>query len=305
MPPVAPVTINGISWAAYERVLDKLTLNKATSVTDWVARLFTKESKKTKKITKRSYSGVPEAVAWPGDANGQPLPVATINDRFLIEAINAWYGQSVSYTLDMKTFDLHNLMSRMAGDLGNAVAVKRQKMALGFLSAGFSTVWNAQEGQYLFSAAHPLDERVGGTFSNYVNRALSRGALEDAIELMIGTPDDLGNPAGYTAKKLVVPQALIGAAHDAVGIKGMKPGTADNDPNWVSQYGITIEVCEWAQSDTEWYLYGQKHGLCWNDVISYKSLMDTDAKTQVTTHMAYFCSTVYAEDCRGVIGGRP
>jgi len=274
-------------------------------VTNWIPKLFTTTNKKTKQIIERSYAGVPEAESW--NPNGEQIPEASINTRFKILAENGWLGQSVGYTLEMKTFDENDLMTKMAGDLANAVAVAKQKSALAFLEGGLSTVWNVEANEYLFTASHYLDPRYGsGTevYGNLVTGAPSVSTLSDGINLLVGTPDDLGNP------KMILPKFILCHTNKYLTWKQIlghntgeayRSDTANATPNPFSEYNIVPVACPWIQTETHAFLFGNENGLVWNEVIGFKSTFGTDLKTQLTTHLAYSAFTRYARDWRGVV----
>lgn len=303
--PTSPLTINGIPWDVYERGLDKITKTTVDTVTNFIPMLYNTQSKKTKRITERLYAGIPEAEPW--NPNGEPIPSQTINTRYKVEAENGWIGNSVDYTLDMKTFDNNDMMTRMASELATSIAIKKQKTAIGFLCAGFADVWNSEANEPLFSATHKLDPRYAGAnanASNLVVGAPSVATLSDAINVLLSMPDDLGNPACYLPKYILCHPSKYLEWRQILGNAEYRSDTANHTPNPFSEYSLRPVSCSWVTSDNMWFLYGDRHGLVWNDVIGFKSVLDTDAKTQVTTHMAYACFTRYARDWRGIVGSQ-
>ena len=301
--PTSPITINGIPWNVYERGLDKVTKTTVDSIPNFIPQLYEMTNKKTKQIIERQYAGIPEAEAW--NPNGEPIPEATINSRYKIIAENGWIGNSVGYTLDMKTFDQNDLMRRMASDLGTSIATRKQKTAVGFLCAGFSEVWNAEANEPLFSASHALDPRSSvATASNLVVGGPSVSTLSDAINLLVNTPDDLGNPGTYVPQFILCHPNKYLEWKQIVGDNRGRSDTANNTINPFEEFNIKVVSCPYVTDEDYWFLFSNKRPLVWNEVISYKSVMETDAKTQVTTHLAYSCFTRYARDWRGIVGSQ-
>lgn len=302
---MGPLGINGISWDVYERGLDKVTKTTVDQTPNFVPELYSTQHKKTKRISERQYAGIPEAEPW--NPNGEPIPVSAISSRYKIEAENGWIGNSVAYTLEMKTFDQYDLKRQLAGDLASSVAVKKQKVAVGFLCAGFTNNWNAEAAEPLFSATHKLDPRYAGgngTASNLVVGAPSVATLAEAINLLISTPDDLGNPGSYLPRFVLCHTNKYLEWKQILGNQDYRSDTDKHTPNPFAEYRIIPKACPWITSEDMWFLYGHKHGLVWNEVISFKSQLSTDPKTQTTTHMAYSCFTRYARDWRGLVASQ-
>ncbi|HEX2950408.1 MAG TPA: hypothetical protein VHV83_12730 [Armatimonadota bacterium] len=303
--PTSPLDIHGIPWTIYERGLDKITLTTVEKVFNFIPKLYNVQSKKSRQIIERSYAGVTEATDW--NPNGEPIPTSTINSRYKILAENGWIGNSVAYTLDMKTFDENDLMTNMAADLANSIATRKQKVAVGFLCSGFGINWNDEAAEPLFCTTHKLDPRYAGgnaTASNLVVGAPSVGSLCDAINLLVNTPDDLGNPGTYNPRFVLCHPSKYLEWKMIIGDNRGKSDTNNHTINPFEEYSITPVACPWIVDDKMWFLYSDKHGLVWNDVVGFKSVMDTDAKTQVTTHLAYSCFTRYARDWRGIVASQ-
>ena len=302
--PQGIVTINGLSWNIYEKSLDKITKMTVDSVQDFIPKLFTTTNKNSKRITERTFSGIPEAETW--NPNGESIPVTAINSRWQITADNGWIAQRVAYTKEQKQFDLYDVMNAMAADLGNSIAVKRQKAALARLCGGFSTVWNTEANEYLFTASHYLDPRYSTgtvTYSNLVAGAPSVNVLKEALALLTGTPDDMGNPTSYMPKFILCHPDYYLDWMMIVGDARGKADTADNTINPFQEYGLSVVPCPWITTSTYWFLFSNKHGLVWNDVIKFKSESFNDDKTKVTYHDAYSCYTNYVRDWRGIVAG--
>jgi hypothetical protein len=247
------------------------------------------------------------ATDW--NPNGDTIPANVVNSRYRIEATNNWIGNSVAYTLDMKTFDHNELMTKMAGDLASSVAIARQKAALKPLNDGFTGKWctDAAVTVPLFSTTHPLDPRLGTpavTASNLVVGAPSIATLSDAINLLVATPDDLGNQGTYLPRFVLCHTNKYLEWKQILGNDSGRSDTPNHTPNPFTEYRINPVACPWIDDEDKWFLFSDKTPLVWNDVISFKSLLSTEPKTQVTTHMAYACFTQYARDWRGIVASQ-
>jgi len=300
--PTSPITINGMPWDVYTKVLDGIFWNAARQTPTYIERCFNVQRVPRKKVEYRSFAGVPLASDW--DPNGNPITSHVVNPRFKIELINTWYANAIDYTLEHKQFDQWQLMNEATAELGRSAARKKEYLGAAFLEGGFSAVWNTEEGKVLFAADHPLDPRVGGSYSNLVTGNLSVAKLQEAIALQESTPDDLGYPFGLQSRYLVVHKKKKMLAMEVLG-QGIKYRTdaANYTPNVFEDWNITIVAHDWLTvSENAWFLFADRHGLVWNNVIDLNSHIFEDDRTHVTQRQVWFCCTRGARDWRGVLG---
>ena len=303
------VTINSLSWDVFMRGLDAVRKTTADSVPDFIPRLFNVEKKKRKDIHEKTWNGIPPAMPWPGDANGLPMPTQGVSTGFDILALNAWSANSVQFTLDMKAHDEYDLMNKMSKDLGQSFPVRRNQLGLASLCAGFSTVWNAQEGQTLFSASHPLDSRyLGGNAvaSNLVTGGPSVSALSNAITTMLMTPDQLGSPTTIMPKFLLCSTTMYLQWKQVIGTVEGRTDTASHTPNPFEEYHLTLVPCRWIdQINTKyWFLFGDKHGAIFNQSQPLRYVNHTSKKTQVTFYGGFEEFCIYYRNWRGIVGSQ-
>ena len=274
------------------------------SVFNWIPKLYGGANKKTRIIREQTWSGLTPAESW--DPNGESVPESSMMSRYRIEANAEWIANSISYTLDMKTFDEHNIMPQLAADLGNSIATRRQLAAVGLLCAGFSTAWNAEANENLFATGHNLDPRAGNlTVSNLVQGAPSVATLSEAITLLTGMRDDMGNPDATFQPRFVLchPNKYL-EWKQIIGNDAGRSDTANHTPNPFDEFHLKAVACPWITDEKMWFLFANKTGLIWNEIIPFVTKMETDHKTQVTSHLAYSCFTQYARDWRGIVGSQ-
>lgn len=114
-----------------------------------------------------------------------------------------------------------------------------------------TTGWDSQ---YIIDTDHPREDG-GGTISNKLatNAELSATSLEQAFINMSYITDGRGKTLHIKPKYLVVPKALKFDAMRAVQ-KGGKPGTSDNDHNFIGDENLIIVVFPWLSSSSAWFL---------------------------------------------------
>lgn len=300
--------INGISWAAITRELDKLHVNEKSQVTDYLRRCFHMENNMNKRVEERSVSAMGDAEAWPGDANGQGLPIIDMGDRFSIQATNQWYGAKTRISKDLRQHDKFALMKKKAAMLPRSVYRKKQKMGIGYLSAGFTTVWNTGEGKYLFATDHPLDYKIaipGTVGCNLVTGGVTPATYSEMLYYMWMTPDDGGNYMELTADIWLVHPHKWARAIEIQGKPAWKPDTANNTPNGVAEaWGIpTIIPCPLIPDEDMTFMFNSReHGNVFNTVVDFEQWNWRDADSQMEYRAAAFEAVIFSRDWRGSVG---
>lgn len=161
----------------------------------------------------------------------------------------------------MRRDELYGQVERWERDLMSAVRDDQEVAGFGLLNNGFTTTNTGFDGLGLFSTGHTrLD---GGT--NQLNRpsvdvALSLSALHDAVIQYRKWRNDRGRPFQSSPKLLVVPADLMMVADELLS-SAQKPGTANNDINAITRFGLQYKVVDYLTSTTAWFLLGDNHDL--------------------------------------------
>jgi len=154
-------------------------------------------------------------------------------------------------------------IGKMMQDFGRLARVTKDKTSQGIFRNAFTTQLT-NDGESFISATHTTIS--GETVSNLITGPLSDASLTAAIQALMEQKTQDGTIAGYQPSVLVVPPALAKAAFvltEAV----LRPGTANNDPNWYSaKYGIIVKVGQFmgsagTGSDTAWFLLADSHNI--------------------------------------------
>jgi hypothetical protein len=157
--------------------------------------------------------------------------------------------------------ELYGQAERFERDLMSAVRDDQEQAAFGLLNNGFTTTNTGFDGLALFSTAHTrLD---GGT--NQANRpstdaALSLSGLHDAVIQFRKWRNDRGRPFQAVPKMLVIPPDLMMIADELLS-STQKPGSADNDTNAITRFGLQFKVVDYLTSTTAWFLLGDNHDM--------------------------------------------
>lgn len=151
-------------------------------------------------------------------------------------------------------------VEKMEGDLRRSADDTTETFASAILNyAHNTTVATGFDSLALASAAHTrLDG--GAVQSNYANTALSLTALQDAIVAFRRIRNDRGRLTPMKPRTLIIPPELEMTAIEILGSE-LKPGTANNDTNAVTRFGINYKVVDYIVSPTFWALTADKTDL--------------------------------------------
>ena len=302
--PSIPITVNGMPWEFYrDKVLDEMFRIGTQEVDDTIIQLaFEHENIKTRDIKMQSWSGLNLAQGW--DAEGSPMPKTGPSPRWKVQWDNLWYANSTEYTLNYKTFNMYPEMNNMSKDL--ASTAKRTKVLLGVsqFNNGFTT--NYADGVPFFGANHPLDPRVGGTYSNLVSGGLSNTTLQSAISLMMLTVDDMNFIMNIKPRFLWVHPDNYFTAQEVLN-KGVmyRSDTSNHVKNVVDEFGLEVKTCPDFTNPNLWMLQGDKIGTVWNDVIDMQTgFREDEGDTFVTKQWVYFNCSCGIRDPRGFVASQ-
>lgn len=184
-----------------------------------------------------------------------PTAAVSVDYEYIVKA------SGYKVTDRMRRDELYGQVERWERDLMSAVRDDQEVAGFGLLNNGFTTTNVGFDGLGLFSTGHTrLD---GGT--NQLNRpsadiALSLSALHDAIIQYRKWRNDRGRPFQSSPKLLVIPADLMMVADELLN-SAQKPGTANNDINAVTRFGLQYKVVDYLTSTTAWFLLGDNHDL--------------------------------------------
>lgn len=111
--------------------------------------------------------------------------------------------------------------------------------AVNVLNNAFSSSYLGGDGKALLDTGHPLSRPGAGTFDNKLAVAaqLSETALRDIRIKIKRCKDEDGKPMGLRSTRLIIPVELETVASRLIQ-STMRPGTGDNDINWIKSNGM-------------------------------------------------------------------
>lgn len=172
--------------------------------------------------------------------------------------------------------DLYNVINPMPRGLAMAGMRKREKDAASVFNNAFSASYVGGDSVALCSASHPYSPSNASTQGNAGTTALSYDAVEATRKLMRAYKDDRGEMVPISPDTLVVPPGLEETAWTVFNTVN-KPGTANNDGNFVRSKLNKVIVWDYLSDTNNWFMVDSmlaKMYLNWYDRVPMEFAMD-------------------------------
>lgn len=196
-------------------------------------------------------------------AESEPYPLHGVNEDWVRTPATTKHGMIVPVTKEAIFFDRTNLLLGSAGDVGNSIAIKKERNILAAV-LGSTNTYNRKDGG---TQATYGDTHTQGTFDNLsASTALVDWTDVEAALLLFDalTDPNTGDPISITPRQIVVPTALDFTARRVLNATSLQFGiptstTAVNQTMSASPLE-TYELITgpWVKgttsSDTTWYI---------------------------------------------------
>ncbi len=170
--------------------------------------------------------------------------------------------------------EMYGVINQKAAQLGISFGRRRERHAVSTFINGFST--NGFDGVPLCSASHPLKPGSATVQSNTAALALNYDNANTVRERMMLFTDSRDDELPILPDTLVVPVALEATAWTVVNSM-QKPGTGNNDANFLASRPWNVKVSRYLTSATQWFMADSgmaKMHLHWFDRIAPEFALD-------------------------------
>lgn len=212
------------------------------------------------------------------EAEGDPAVIQYDSFNPLFEATFTHKEYALGVSIERKLWDDNQsgLIRRKASALGMSFGTTRAVHASSMLNNAFSTSHVGADEVALCSASHPVSPTDTTVVSNAGGTALSYAAIVNTLIAGASMQDDRGAPMPIIYDVLYVPIALQSKAFELIQAIG-KPGTADNDANFLASRGLRVVVDPYLTSAKSWFMIdsmqSKLHAL-WFDRVRPELTMD-------------------------------
>ena len=148
--------------------------------------------------------------------------------------------------------DQYNVINSFPRKLAIGAMRKREVDAASVFNNAFSASYLGGDSVAL-CGSHPYSPSNASTQSNAGSTALSYDAVIATRKLMRAFEDDRGELVPINPDTLLVPPELENTAWEILESMG-KPGTANNDGNYVRSTGINLVVWDYLTDANNWFL---------------------------------------------------
>ncbi len=172
--------------------------------------------------------------------------------------------------------DLYNIINRRPQALAMAAMRTREKHGASVFNNAFSASYAGGDAVALCSASHPYSPGNASTQGNAGTTALSYDSVISTRRLMREFTDDRGELIPVNPDTILVPAELEDTAWTIVNTMN-KPGTANNDANFVASRLRNVIVWDYLTDANNWFLIDSAMGkmyLNWYDRVALDLAMD-------------------------------
>ena len=150
--------------------------------------------------------------------------------------------------------DQYNIINPKPAGLAMGAVRTQEKHAASVFNNAFSGSYVGGDSVALCSASHPYSPaRSGSTHGNAGTTALSYDAIVATKKLMRAFVDDVGELITVVPRTILVPPELEDTAWTIINSMN-KPGTADNDANYVRSQGWSVIVWDYLTDANNWFM---------------------------------------------------
>jgi len=185
---------------------------------------------------------------------GATIPYDSFSPLYEKTFTHKEYAKGVAIERKLWDDDQKGNIKRRARSLGNSFGTTIATHQTSVFNNAFSASVVGADAVALCSASHPNRPNDAATLhSNKGTTALSYAAVKTTLQLAQRFEDDRGNPLPVMLRRLLVPIELQATAYEIVNAIN-KPGTADNDANFLQSQNLEVVVDPYLTDANNWFM---------------------------------------------------
>jgi hypothetical protein len=188
-------------------------------------------------------------------AEGQPAAIEYDSFSPLFETTFTHKEYAKGVAIERKLWDdaRYGQIRRKAQTLGYAFGTTIATHMSSVLNNAFSDDYLGGDGEPLCEDDHPVNSDDESEYDNQGTTAFSYDAVVSTLVAGHDMNDDRGNPFPIVYDTIYVPTALEAQAYEVVNAMA-KPGTADNDANYLASRGLRVVVDPYLSDANNWFM---------------------------------------------------
>lgn len=218
------------------------------------------------KNTNRAYekhSYVSGSGAVPKSRDVDEMPLANIIQGFDNTYTPEVYRLGMRIERRLRETDQFSVIDKMMADLNQSARDTIELSAALPFNTGFATTveWVCADGVQLFDTTRNREDTTQGTWGNEeTSSTLTQSAIATMRLNFRKNKNERGFKRPLMMDKIVIPPDLEDTAITEMQ-SVLKPGTAQNDKNYLTRYGLNYEVWNYLTSTAYWYGMTKKDSL--------------------------------------------
>jgi hypothetical protein len=296
-------------WARFVLpIVRKEWLQKMTAVTSPFMGLMGMQGSKSSVEYSQGVGGfgiIPEYNSATAEGDPGSITYDSFSPLYETTFTHKEYAKGVAIERKLWDDNMTGLIQRKAQGLGNSFGTTRAYHASSILNNAFDSDYVGGDSVALCSASHPTNENDSTAISNAGSTALSYAAVVDTMIAGSDLNDDRGYPMPAIYDVLYVPTALQAKAYEIVNAIG-KPGTADNDANFLASKGLRVVVDAYLSDANNWFMIDSAqaglHALWFDRVAPELAIDPTGDYNLVARYRGYMRYSYGWDDFRWIYG---
>ena len=242
-----------------------------------------------------------------GTAQGMPASIEYDSFKPLYEKTFTHKEYAKGIAIERKLWDdaRYGEIRRKAQSLGQSFGTTIAYHMSSVLNNAFTSGYTGGDSKVLCADDHPTNSSDDSTYDNAGSTALSYDAVVSTLQTGKGLTDDRSNPLPVIYNVLYVPVELEATAYEIVNAMA-KPGTADNDANFVGGQGLTVVVDPYLTDANNWFMLSsqmsQMHMLWYWRVMPELSQDPNSGYDLVSRYRGYMRFSYGWDDARFIYG---
>lgn len=248
---------------------------------------------------------VPEYNSSDAEGKGAAIEYDTFAELYEKTFTHKEYAKGMAIERKLFDDDQSGLIRRKAQTLGFSFGRTRASHAASVFNNAFSASYVGADAVSLCNDSHPVNKVSSTTFDNKGTSALSYASVVATLIAGQSMDDDRGNPMPVMYNVLYVPVALQATAYEITKALA-KPGTADNDANFLTSSGLSVVVDPYLSDANNWFMIDSqmaKQHLLWFNRVSPELDIDPSSNFNlVAKYRGYMRYSFGWDDARWIYG---
>jgi len=215
------------------------------------------------------------------------------------------YAKGIAIERKLWDDDQQGNIRRRATSLGDTFGVTRSSFASSVFNNAFSASYVGGDAVALASDSHPVNKTSSSTYDNKGTSALSYASIVSTLKAGHAMKNDRLLPRPIMYDTLYIPIGLQDTAFEEIRSL-LKPGTADNNANFLGSKGLQIVIDPYLTDTNNWFMLdsalAKQHLIWFNRVLPEITIDPASDFNLVAKYRGYMRFSFGWDDARFIYG---